>query len=85
MSFGLILASRPFLTEHCSAVPGMQVYAAGGDNEDTPDWYIGYLPSLASIVIVHQGTTPENLESDYVRPPNHYLCAQGDSGSLLSL
>jgi len=51
---------------HCSALPGMIIYATGGDNEDTPDWYVGYLPSLASAVVVHQGTTPSSIESDYV-------------------
>lgn len=45
----------------------MVIYASGGDNESTPDWYVGYLPSLGSAVVVHQGTTPSNLESDYVR------------------
>ncbi|KAG8864306.1 hypothetical protein FRB96_006127 [Tulasnella sp. 330] len=52
--------------QHCTAMPGMIVYATGGDNEDVPDWYVGYLPSLASAVVVHQGTTPSAIESDLV-------------------
>lgn len=51
----------------------MIIYATGGDNEDVPDWYVGYLPSLASAVVVHQGTTPEDIESDLVSGLNHQL------------
>ncbi|KAG9021522.1 hypothetical protein FRB95_002000 [Tulasnella sp. JGI-2019a] len=52
--------------QHCTALPGMQIVATGGNNEDVPDWYVGYLPSLASAVVVHQGTTPSAIESDLI-------------------
>lgn len=54
------------MSEHCNALPGMEIYASGGNQKEVPDWYVGYLPSLDSVVAVHQGTTMTNLESDFV-------------------
>ncbi|KAG8887325.1 hypothetical protein FRB99_004288, partial [Tulasnella sp. 403] len=51
---------------HCSALPGFITYASGGNNQDIPDWYVGYLPSLSSAVVVHQGTTVSEIESDFI-------------------
>ncbi|KAG8867625.1 hypothetical protein FRB97_003189 [Tulasnella sp. 331] len=47
----------------CMAVPNMTVYATGGDDMDTPDWYVGYVPMLESAVVAHQGTTLTALKS----------------------
>ncbi|CEL58747.1 Lipase OS=Rhizopus oryzae PE=1 SV=1 [Rhizoctonia solani AG-1 IB] len=40
----------------CSALPGMVVYASGGDGVVTPYWFVGYYPALNSVVISNQGT-----------------------------
>ncbi|KZT56755.1 alpha/beta-hydrolase [Calocera cornea HHB12733] len=47
----------------CSALPGMVPIAAGGDNTDTPDWYVAYYPSAGAAVVSHQGTNTASLES----------------------
>ncbi|KAJ1300909.1 hypothetical protein OPQ81_003334 [Rhizoctonia solani] len=40
----------------CTALPGMVVYASGGDGVVTPYWFVGYYPALNSVVISNQGT-----------------------------
>ncbi|KAG8906414.1 hypothetical protein FRB99_006916 [Tulasnella sp. 403] len=41
----------------------MQVYASGGDGQEIPYWFVGYLPSMRSAVVAHQGTNFDNLQS----------------------
>ncbi|KAG9018753.1 hypothetical protein FRB90_010061 [Tulasnella sp. 427] len=57
--------------QHCGALPGMVIYDAGGNNQDVPFWYVGYLPSLQSAVVAHQGTTPSELKSVLVDTTFH--------------
>ncbi|CAE6464733.1 unnamed protein product [Rhizoctonia solani] len=45
----------------CSALPGMVVYASGGDGVVTPYWFVGYYPALNSVVISNQGTDPSKF------------------------
>jgi hypothetical protein len=35
----------------------------GGNGQDVPNWYVGYLPSLGSAAVVHEGTSPDEIES----------------------
>ncbi|CAE6499977.1 unnamed protein product [Rhizoctonia solani] len=45
----------------CTALPGMVVYASGGDGIVTPFWFVGYYPTLNSVVISNQGTDPSKF------------------------
>ncbi|CAE6541382.1 unnamed protein product [Rhizoctonia solani] len=45
----------------CSELPGMTVYASGGDGVVTPFWFVGYYPALNSVVISNQGTDPSKF------------------------
>ncbi|KAG8935712.1 hypothetical protein FRC02_006760 [Tulasnella sp. 418] len=47
----------------CRALPGMVIYLTGGNGQDVPNYYVGYLPSIASAVVVHEGTSPDEIES----------------------
>lgn len=40
----------------CAELPGMVVYASGGDGVVTPYWFVGYYPALQSVVVSNQGT-----------------------------
>ncbi|KAK0188491.1 lipase [Armillaria mellea] len=40
----------------CQANPGFQPVASGGDGDDVQFWYVGYDPSLHTIIVGHQGT-----------------------------
>ncbi|OCH85126.1 alpha/beta-hydrolase [Obba rivulosa] len=48
----------------CDALPGVEVLASGGDNEEIPDFFIAHDTSTNTIVVAHQGTDPDNLLSD---------------------
>ncbi|KAF9646508.1 alpha/beta-hydrolase [Thelephora ganbajun] len=41
---------------NCNANPGFKPIASGGDGSSTQFWYVGYDPTLQTIVVVHQGT-----------------------------
>ncbi|QRV84521.1 Lipase (class 3) [Ceratobasidium sp. AG-Ba] len=45
----------------CADIPGFVPYASGGDGVVTPFWYVGYHPSLKSVVISNQGTDPSKF------------------------
>ncbi|KAG8695072.1 hypothetical protein FRC08_008059 [Ceratobasidium sp. 394] len=45
----------------CNELPGFIPYAAGGDGDLTPYWYVGYYPPLESIIISNQGLDPSSL------------------------
>ncbi|KZO99282.1 lipase [Calocera viscosa TUFC12733] len=47
----------------CSALPGVEVIATGGDNAATPDWFVAYYPAASAVVVSHQGTTTDNILS----------------------
>ncbi|KAG8991180.1 hypothetical protein FRB94_009798 [Tulasnella sp. JGI-2019a] len=48
----------------CQANSDFVQYAAGGDGAATPHWYVGWSPSLASIIVAHEGTDPTEFLSD---------------------
>ncbi|KAG8854907.1 hypothetical protein FRB96_007307 [Tulasnella sp. 330] len=48
----------------CAANSDFIQYAAGGDGDATPYWYVGWSPSLASIVVAHEGTDPTKFLND---------------------
>ncbi|CAE6530961.1 unnamed protein product [Rhizoctonia solani] len=47
----------------CAALPGMVIYASGGNGVATPFWFVGYYPALHSVVISNQGTDPSKFIS----------------------
>ncbi|TRM58504.1 alpha/beta-hydrolase [Schizophyllum amplum] len=48
----------------CEANSDFEVSANGGDGADIQYYYIGYSPSLQTIIVAHQGTDPKELEAD---------------------
>ncbi|PVF99846.1 lipase class 3 family protein [Serendipita vermifera] len=44
----------------CTAVPGFQVTASGGDGDDQPRWYVGYWSQTGEIIVSFQGTNGTN-------------------------
>ncbi|KLO06124.1 lipase [Schizopora paradoxa] len=48
---------------NCEANPGFQPSASGGDGTDTQYWYVGYDPTLNTVVVAHQGTNPSSILS----------------------
>ncbi|KAF8493037.1 lipase class 3 family protein [Russula emetica] len=49
---------------NCAKNPSFQPYASGGDGSLTQFWYVGWDPTLSSVVIAHQGTDPTQLLAD---------------------
>ncbi|KAG8984452.1 hypothetical protein FRB90_005319 [Tulasnella sp. 427] len=47
----------------CNAIPDFQIYAGGGDGNATPVWFVGWSPSLGSVVVAHEGTDPTQFLS----------------------
>ncbi|KII86173.1 hypothetical protein PLICRDRAFT_43756 [Plicaturopsis crispa FD-325 SS-3] len=41
---------------NCDANPGFEPVASGGDGTVVQYWYVGYDPSLATVIVSHQGT-----------------------------
>ncbi|KLO07740.1 lipase class 3 family protein [Schizopora paradoxa] len=48
---------------NCDANSGFQPSVSGGDGTDTQFWYVGYDPSLNTVVAAHQGTDPSSILS----------------------
>ncbi|KAI0741773.1 lipase [Daedaleopsis nitida] len=44
---------------NCQANPTFQPLASGGDGSDVQFWFVGYDPSLDTVVVSNQGTHPE--------------------------
>ncbi|KAI4523403.1 alpha/beta-hydrolase [Schizophyllum commune Loenen D] len=47
----------------CSATDDFQLSAHGGDGGDVQYYYVGWSPSLSTIIVAHQGTDPTQFES----------------------
>ncbi|KAF7986533.1 hypothetical protein HWV62_26246 [Athelia sp. TMB] len=45
----------------CSANSKFEVVASGGDGDSVQYWYVGYDPSLKTVIVAHQGTDPSEL------------------------
>ncbi|KAJ4477072.1 alpha/beta-hydrolase [Lentinula edodes] len=48
----------------CDANADFEVSLAGGDDSDIQNYFVGFSPSLSSIIVAHEGTDPLQLESD---------------------
>ncbi|KAF9529413.1 alpha/beta-hydrolase [Crepidotus variabilis] len=48
----------------CQANSDFQVTLAGGDGGSIQHYFVGYSPSLKSVIVSHEGTDPLELESD---------------------
>ncbi|KAI0941021.1 hypothetical protein AcV7_003241 [Taiwanofungus camphoratus] len=48
----------------CTALSGVQVLTAGGDQGEIPFYFVAKDPQSQSIVVAHEGTDPTNLLSD---------------------
>ncbi|TRM58502.1 Alpha/Beta hydrolase protein [Schizophyllum amplum] len=49
--------------DSCTANGDFELYGYGGDGGDVQYYYLGYSPSLQTIIVAHQGTDPTELES----------------------
>jgi len=49
---------------NCNANPGFEPIASGGDGDSVQFWYVGFDPSLNTIIVAHQGTDPSQFEAD---------------------
>ncbi|KAK0194421.1 alpha/beta-hydrolase [Armillaria mellea] len=45
----------------CKANPDFQPLASGGDGANVQFWYVGYDPSLDTVIVGHQGTDPSRI------------------------
>ncbi|KAK0202424.1 alpha/beta-hydrolase [Desarmillaria ectypa] len=48
---------------NCEANSDFEPVASGGDGGDVQFWYVGYSPSLSTVIVAHQGTDPSQIES----------------------
>lgn len=46
---------------NCDANPSFQPVASGGDGNDVQFWYVGFDPTLKTVIVGHQGTDPKKL------------------------
>ncbi|KAL0953901.1 hypothetical protein HGRIS_005068 [Hohenbuehelia grisea] len=46
---------------NCNSNSGFQPVASGGDGSKTQFWYVGYDPSLKSVIVAHQGTDTSKI------------------------
>ncbi|KAK7437361.1 hypothetical protein VKT23_018606 [Stygiomarasmius scandens] len=49
--------------ENCDANSDFVPVASGGNGDSVQFWYVGFSPSLATVIVAHQGTDPTQLES----------------------
>ncbi|PIL27078.1 hypothetical protein GSI_10217 [Ganoderma sinense ZZ0214-1] len=49
--------------ENCNANPTFKPIIAGGDNEETPFWFVGYDLTLDEVIVSHYGTDFGNRKS----------------------
>ncbi|TFY75768.1 hypothetical protein EWM64_g8245 [Hericium alpestre] len=48
----------------CDALPGFQPTLTGGDGNAEQFFFVGFWPDQKTVVVAHQGTNPDELESD---------------------
>ncbi|KAL4061893.1 Alpha/Beta hydrolase protein [Scleroderma yunnanense] len=46
---------------NCQANSGFKPVASGGDGSSVQYWYVGYDPSLSTVIVAHQGTDPSKI------------------------
>ncbi|KAH9166730.1 Alpha/Beta hydrolase protein [Lactarius sanguifluus] len=49
---------------NCAGNPTFQPSASGGDGSAVQFWYVGWDPTLSSVVVAHQGTNPTSILAD---------------------
>lgn len=49
---------------NCNANPSFEPIASGGDGNDIQFWYVGYDPTLETVIVSHQGTDASQIEAD---------------------
>ncbi|KAH9970959.1 Alpha/Beta hydrolase protein [Lactifluus volemus] len=49
---------------NCDANPDFQPVASGGDGDITQFWFVGFSPSLSTVIVAHQGTEPTQFFAD---------------------
>ncbi|PBK69070.1 lipase [Armillaria solidipes] len=47
----------------CAGNPDFIPIASGGDGDDVQFWYVGYSPSLSTVIVAHQGTDVTEIKS----------------------
>ncbi|KAF8704510.1 hypothetical protein AX14_013931 [Amanita brunnescens Koide BX004] len=48
---------------NCEANPDFIPVASGGNGDSVQYWYVGYSPSLSTVIVAHQGTNPSEIEA----------------------
>ncbi|OCH86837.1 lipase [Obba rivulosa] len=48
---------------NCEANPTFHPIASGGDGDGTPFWFVGFDPTLATIIVAHEGTNTSEILS----------------------
>ncbi|KIJ21171.1 hypothetical protein PAXINDRAFT_165906 [Paxillus involutus ATCC 200175] len=46
---------------NCAANPTFEPVASGGNGDSVQYWYVGYDPSLHTVIVSHQGTNPSEI------------------------
>ncbi|KIJ65380.1 hypothetical protein HYDPIDRAFT_167094 [Hydnomerulius pinastri MD-312] len=46
---------------NCAANPDFEPVASGGNGDSVQYWYVGYDPSLDTVIVSHQGTNPSEI------------------------
>ncbi|KZW02188.1 lipase class 3 family protein [Exidia glandulosa HHB12029] len=71
---------------NCNALQGFLPTASGGDGSDVQFWFVGFYPPLNSVLVVHQGTDPSQIQAllndaDFILDPlNQKLFPGAPSG-----
>ncbi|KAG6381819.1 Alpha/Beta hydrolase protein [Boletus reticuloceps] len=52
------------LAWNCGGRSNRGPVASGGDGDSVQYWYVGYDPSLDTVIVAHQGTNPDEFEAD---------------------
>ncbi|KAG8925997.1 hypothetical protein FRC01_009471 [Tulasnella sp. 417] len=71
----------------CNAISDFQIYAGGGDGAATPSWFVGWSPSLSSVIVAHEGTDPTEFlslvnDADFLPDPMDQTYFPGISTSI---
>ncbi|TFK39670.1 lipase class 3 family protein [Crucibulum laeve] len=48
---------------NCDANPTFEPTASGGDGSSVQFWYVGFDPTLQTVIVAHQGTDPSKIQS----------------------
>jgi len=49
---------------NCQANPSFHPIASGGDGDETQFWYVGFDPTIGSVIVAHQGTDTSEFLAD---------------------